>query len=98
MDLSRRRGKPVPRVVAAFPIAEEDELVLVTDGGQLIRSPVDDIRIAGRATRGVTLFRVGADERVVSVARLEDVEDENGENGHDPDDQADEGGSGDGGS
>jgi DNA gyrase subunit A len=67
-------------VVAAFPIEENDELVLVTDGGQLIRSPVHDIRIAGRSTRGVTLFRVGAEERVVSVARLEEVEDtENGD-------------------
>ncbi len=92
MDLSRRKGRPVPRVVAAFPIGEEDELVLVTDGGQLIRSPVNDIRIAGRATRGVTLFRVGADERVVSVARLEDVEDENGENGHEAEEGNDGGG------
>ena len=83
MDLSRGRGGEAPRVVAAFPIEENDELVLVTDGGQLIRSPVHDIRIAGRATRGVTLFRVGEAERVVSVARLEEDdeagEDENGD-------------------
>jgi len=72
MDLSRRAGRAKPKVVAAFPIDENDELVLVTDGGQLIRSPVHDIRVAGRATRGVTLFRVGEDERVVSVARLEE--------------------------
>ncbi|MDH3790192.1 MAG: DNA gyrase subunit A [Rhodospirillales bacterium] len=79
MDLSRGRGRETPRVVAAFPIEENDELVLVTDGGQLIRSPVHDIRIAGRATRGVTLFRVGEAERVVSVARLEE-DDEAGDN------------------
>jgi DNA gyrase subunit A len=72
MELSRRSARDRPKVVAAFPIDENDELVLVTDGGQLIRSPVHDIRIAGRATRGVTLFRVGEDERVVSVARLEE--------------------------
>ncbi|HBC54508.1 MAG TPA: hypothetical protein DCZ06_09625, partial [Alphaproteobacteria bacterium] len=47
---------------------------------QLIRTPVDDIRIAGRATQGVTLFRTAEGERVVSVARLEDVsEEEDGE-------------------
>ena len=89
MDLSRRKVRGgAPRVVAAFPIRENDELVLVTDGGQLIRSPVHDIRIAGRATRGVTLFRVGAEERVVSVARLVEVEesesDENADDGGEP--------------
>ena len=76
MELSRGRGREDARVTAAFPIEAKDEIVLVTDGGQLIRSPVDDVRIAGRATRGVTLFRVGEDERVVSVARLEEVEDD----------------------
>ncbi len=90
MDLSRRkaRGEP-PRVVAAFPIEENDELVLVTDGGQLIRSPVHDIRIAGRSTRGVTLFRVGQEERVVSVARLEEVEEPENGDGQPNGDEAD---------
>jgi DNA gyrase subunit A len=72
------------QVVASFPVADSDELVLVTDGGQLIRCPVSGIRIAGRTTRGVKVFRVGEDERVVSVAHLADVdagEDEPGEDG-----------------
>ena len=47
--------------------------MLVTDGGKLIRTTVADIRIAGRSTRGVRLFRIGEDERVVSVAHLMDV-------------------------
>jgi DNA gyrase subunit A len=64
-------------VVAAFPVAERDQLMLVTDGGTLIRCPVHDIRIAGRATRGVKLVAVSEGEKVVSVARLE--EDEAGE-------------------
>jgi DNA gyrase subunit A len=89
MDLSRGRGREAPRVVGAFPIEENDELVLVTDGGQLIRSPVHDVRIAGRATRGVTLFRVGEAERVVSVARLE--EDEEAEAGTPEDGEAENG-------
>ena len=67
-------------VVATFPIAETDDVVLITDGGQIIRFPAADIRIAGRNTQGVTLFRTADDERVVSVARLveagEDREDE----------------------
>ena len=64
-------------VVAAFPVGEGDQLVLVTDGGQLIRCPVADIRIARRITRGVRLFNVADGERVVSVSHLaEDVDDE----------------------
>ena len=46
-------------MVASFPVAESDQIMLVTDGGQLIRCPVHDIRIAGRKTQGVTIFRVG---------------------------------------
>ena len=53
--------------------------MLVTNGGQLIRLPVADIRIAGRTTRGVTLFRVSEDERVVSVTRLAEVAEQNGD-------------------
>jgi DNA gyrase subunit A len=69
LDVTKKTGP----VVAAFPIEASDEMMLVTDAGQLIRCPVDDIRIAGRRTQGVTLFRVDTDERVVSVARLRDV-------------------------
>jgi DNA gyrase subunit A len=80
-------------VAATFPIDRMDQLMIVTNGGQLIRCPVDDIRIAGRLTQGVTLLRVGAEERVVSVARLrEDGEDgangDNADNGDDADDAA----------
>ena len=51
----------------------------VTDRGQLIRSPVDDVRIASRRTQGVTLFKVSKDERVVSVAWLPDMGEDDGE-------------------
>ena len=60
--------------------------MLVTNGGQLIRCPVDDIRIAGRLTQGVTLLRVGEEERVVSVARLREDGDDGEEAGDGPDD------------
>ena len=79
MDLTRSKTKAEVRVVAVFPVAASDELVLVTDRGQLIRCPVADIRIAGRSTRGVRVFDVDEDERVVSVARLADVDGEDGE-------------------
>ena len=71
-DLSRRGG----RLVASFPVENADELLLVTDQGQLIRVPVGQIRIAGRNTQGVTIFRTAQDEHVVSVERLEGEADE----------------------
>ncbi|MEM9616584.1 MAG: DNA gyrase subunit A [Pseudomonadota bacterium] len=68
-------------VVASFPVEDTDQIMLVTDGGQLIRTPVNDIRAAGRNTQGVTIFRTREDEKVVSVGRIEDVDgDEDDEN------------------
>jgi len=66
-DLTRRGG----RLVASFPVEESDQLLLVSDQGQLIRVPVGEIRIAGRNTQGVTIFRKAGDEHVVSVERIE---------------------------
>jgi DNA gyrase subunit A len=66
-DLSKKGG----RLVASFPVEPTDEILLVTDAGQLIRCPVEEIRIAGRNTSGVTIFRTAEDEHVVSVERLE---------------------------
>ena len=57
-------------LVASFPVEESDEIMLVTDGGQLIRVPVAGIRIAGRATQGVIVFDTAEEERVVSVDRI----------------------------
>ena len=73
IEMSERNGP----VVASFPVAHNDQIMLVTDGGQLIRCPVDDIRIAGRKTQGVVVFKVAEGERVVSVAVL--AEEENGQ-------------------
>jgi DNA gyrase subunit A len=79
LDLGRGNGRgSQAEVVAAFPVQAQDQVMLVTNGGQLIRLPVADIRIAGRTTRGVTLFRVSEDERVVSVTRLAEVAEQNG--------------------
>ena len=80
MDLSRRNDA----IVAVFPVGHNDQVMLVTDGGMVIRCPVDDIRIARRRSQGVVIFKVGEGERVVSVARLPEDSEENGEaNGSD---------------
>ena len=67
-DLSKRGG----RLVGSFPVEESDQILLVTDAGQLIRVPVSQIRVAARNTQGVTIFRTAQDEHVVSVERLAD--------------------------
>ena len=61
---ARRNGKAV---AASFQVREGDDVMLVTDGGRLIRVPVDQVRITGRSVMGVTLFRLDDDERVTSV-------------------------------
>ena len=66
IETSRRNGP----VVATFPVEATDEIMLVSDAGTLIRSPVADIRIAGRNTQGVTLFDTAEGERVVSAERF----------------------------
>ena len=71
MTVNKRNGE----LVASFPVKESDEIMLVSDGGQLIRCPVSDIRIAGRSTQGVTIFDTAEDEHVVSVEHVpEDAE------------------------
>lgn len=62
-------------VVASFPVSDAAHIMLVTDGGKLIRMPVKDIRIAGRNTMGVILFRLNDAEHVVSATCIEDYED-----------------------
>jgi DNA gyrase subunit A len=74
MAITEKNG----RLVASFPVEESDQIMLVTDGGQLIRCPVDGIRIAGRATQGVIVFSTAEGERVASVERLTEEGEENG--------------------
>jgi DNA gyrase subunit A len=72
IDTSQRNGC----VVASFPALPGEQLMLVTDQGKMIRTTVGDIRIAGRNTMGVTIFRVAEGEHVVSVAKIEESEEE----------------------
>ncbi|MEO0671174.1 MAG: DNA gyrase subunit A [Pseudomonadota bacterium] len=95
-------------LVASFPIEDGDQIMLVTDAGQLIRCPIHDVRIAGRNTQGVRVFRTDQDEKVVSVERIQDdgeeaEDDEGGPDAEDgapdaPDGDSGSGTSGDGGS
>jgi DNA gyrase subunit A len=77
MSVNDRNGK----LVASFPVEDSDQIMLVTDKGQLIRCPVEGIRIAGRSTQGVIVFDTAEDEHVVSVEHIGD-DGENGENGN----------------
>ncbi|MDX5359728.1 MAG: DNA gyrase subunit A [Alphaproteobacteria bacterium] len=82
---SAEEGKGRGTVAAAFRVEPTDEIVLVSNAGQLIRTRVSDISIQGRGAAGVTVFRTGPDEQVVSVARLAESsgDDEDGEDGED---------------
>ena len=66
MAVNQRNGL----LVASMPVEDGDEIMLVTDGGQLIRCPVEGIRVAGRGTQGVIVFNTGDDEQVVAVERI----------------------------
>jgi DNA gyrase subunit A len=72
IDTSERNGC----VVASFPAHQGEALMLVTDQGKMIRTTVGDIRVMGRSTQGVTIFRVGENEHVVSVAKIDESDEE----------------------
>ena len=72
IDTSERNGC----VVASFPVTPGEQLMLVTDQAKIIRTTVGDIRIMGRNTQGVTIFRVADNEHVVSVAKIDESDEE----------------------
>ncbi len=74
-DLSRK-GKEDARLVRSLSISDEDQLMIVTDGGQLIRCPVRNISIISRSSKGVMVIRVKDEEHVVSVERIEEADDD----------------------
>ncbi|MBI1300045.1 MAG: DNA gyrase subunit A [Alphaproteobacteria bacterium] len=73
MALTKKNGG---QVVATFPVTDSHQIMLVTDKGQLIRTPVETVRTTGRSAQGVTIFKVSSDENVVSVAWLIEEDDE----------------------
>ncbi|MBT7077312.1 MAG: DNA gyrase subunit A [Pelagibacterales bacterium] len=72
IETSERNGP----VIASFPVLDSDDVMLVTNEGRIIRSPVNDIRIASRNTQGVTLFSIDKGEKVVSVTAIPAVEED----------------------
>tara|TARA_B110001454_G_C12722320_1_gene435274 strand:+ start:1464 stop:4166 length:2703 start_codon:yes stop_codon:yes gene_type:complete len=58
-------------VLASFPVGHDDDIMLITESGQLIRCPVSDIRVAGRNTQGVNIFKTSDSEKVVSASRVD---------------------------
>ena len=75
-NIKTDEGKRAADVVASMPVPAGSHIMLVTDGGQLIRMRTDDIRIAGRSTMGVILFRLGKNEKVVSATCITDIGEE----------------------
>jgi DNA gyrase subunit A len=67
INTSTRNGN----VLASFPVGNDDDIMLITKSGQLIRCPVKDVRIAGRSTQGVSIFKTSENEKVVSASRVE---------------------------
>ena len=98
IDVSR--GKDKTYVTAAFTVVDTDQIVMVSNSGQIIRCPIDKVSTVGRSSRGVTIFKTAEGEEVVSVSRLRDVDDDgdgDGKNGigEDGDAPETEGGEGD---
>ena len=69
----------IGKLVSLFPVEASDQILLVSDGGQLIRVPVEGIRVAGRSTKGVTIFNTADNEKVVSVERISEGDEGEGD-------------------
>ena len=72
IQTSERNG----RTVGAVQVADDDEVMLISSNGTLVRTAVDDISVQGRNTQGVRLIRVGAEQRLVGLARIESIEED----------------------
>ena len=81
--ISNRGGKGITgimtsekngEVVDCFVVKDNDEIILVSDKGQIIRVNVNQIRIAGRSTKGVSIFKIPESDRIVSVSRIQEFE------------------------
>jgi DNA gyrase subunit A len=81
--ISNRGGKGITGILTSekngevldcFVISEDDQIILVTDKGQIIRINVNQIRIAGRSTKGVSVFKIPEGDSIVSVSRIPDID------------------------
>jgi len=89
IQTSDRNGE----LIAALQVTDEHDIMLISDGGTLVRTHTDEISTLGRNTQGVTLIRLRGDEKLVGVARIQSEQDE--ENGDEGDDGGDDGASDD---
>ncbi|MCG5525725.1 DNA gyrase subunit A [Ectothiorhodospira haloalkaliphila] len=80
-------------VVGATLVGDEDQVMLITNGGTLVRTPIGDIPVLGRNTQGVRLIRLADDENLVELARVEGLNGDDNESGDGNGDEADDGGS-----
>jgi DNA gyrase subunit A len=74
--INMKTTKKTGKVVAAFPVEEDSEIMIITEQAKLIRLGVDKIRETGRSAQGVTLIRCGDDDRVTSASLLAADEEE----------------------
>ena len=81
--ISNRGGKGITGILTSekngedvdcFVVQDNDEIILVSDKGQIIRVNVNQIRIAGRSTKGVSIFKIPESDRIVSVSRIQEFE------------------------
>ncbi|MDB3905767.1 DNA gyrase subunit A, partial [Alphaproteobacteria bacterium] len=81
--ISNRGGKGITGIITSekngevldcFVINEDDQIILVTDKGQIIRININQIRIAGRSTKGVSVFKIPQGDSIVSVSRIPEIE------------------------
>ena len=77
--LDRGKKAPAAKLVRSFIVEDLDQIMLVTDGGQLIRTPVRNISISQRSAKGVWVLRTKEGEKVVSIGRIEDADSEDEE-------------------
>ena len=84
--ISNRGGKGITgilttpkngKVIDTFVVQENDQIILVSDKGQIIRININQVRIAGRSTQGVSIFKIPPADNIVNVSRVSDMEEEN---------------------
>ncbi|KRT55959.1 DNA gyrase subunit A [endosymbiont of Ridgeia piscesae] len=86
VQTSERNGP----VVGAVQVQEDDEIMMITNGGTLVRTPVRDVSQMGRNTQGVTMIRLGKAERLIGIERIENLEEEQDAGGEVSDGASDE--------
>ena len=83
--ISNRGGKGITgilttpkngKVIDCFVVNDNDQIILVSDKGQIIRVNINQVRIAGRSTQGVSVFKIPASDKIVNVSRVQEIDEE----------------------